>query len=92
MIHTDKYPHRQYLVDEPGPELRRILHFIRHPNRPLRNPEFLNQKSIVLYLNRKGWIARVIHDRSRKSQFVLAQTLLYQAKPFCTGIMDFLPV
>jgi hypothetical protein len=54
LIHPDKYRLRQYLVDEPDAELRRILHLIRHQNRPLRNPEFMDQKSIVLCLNRKG--------------------------------------
>jgi hypothetical protein len=29
---------------------------------------------------------------SGKNQFVPAQTLLHLAKPFCTGIMDFVPV
>jgi hypothetical protein len=62
LINADKYRLRQYLVDEPDPELRRILHLIRHQNRPLRNPELMDQKSIVLYLNRKSWMAQVIHD------------------------------
>jgi hypothetical protein len=62
MIHPDRYPLRQYLVDEPDRELRRILHLIRHQNRPSMNPEFMDNKSIVLYLNRKGWTVRVIRD------------------------------
>jgi hypothetical protein len=62
LIHPDKYCLRQYLVDEPDPEPRRILHLIRTQNRPFRNPECMDQKSIVLYLNRKGWMGRVIHD------------------------------
>jgi hypothetical protein len=28
VIHPDKYCLRQYLVDEPDPELRRILHLV----------------------------------------------------------------
>jgi hypothetical protein len=62
LIHPDKYRLRQYLVDDPDPELRRILHLIRHQSRPFRNAEFMGQKSIVFYLNRKDWMARVIHD------------------------------
>jgi hypothetical protein len=62
MIHTDKYPLRQYLADEPDPELRRILHLIKHQNCPLGIPEFMDQKSIVLDLNRMGWMARVSHN------------------------------
>jgi hypothetical protein len=62
LVHADKYRLRQYLVDKPDPELRRILHLIRHQNRSLRNPGIMGQRSIVLYLNRNGWMARVIHD------------------------------
>jgi hypothetical protein len=62
MTHRDNYPLRQCLVDEPDPDLTHILHLIKHQNRPLRDPEFMDQKSIVLYLNRKGWTAQVIHD------------------------------
>jgi hypothetical protein len=62
MIHTDKYPLRQYLADESDPELRRILHVIKHQNYPFTSPEFMDQKSIVLDFNMKGWMARVIHD------------------------------
>jgi hypothetical protein len=50
MIHPDKYHLRQYLVDEPDPELRRIFHLIRHHNPPWRNPESMDPKSIVFYL------------------------------------------
>jgi hypothetical protein len=28
----------------------------------MRIPAFMDQKALVLYLNRKGWMARVIHD------------------------------
>jgi hypothetical protein len=62
MIPRDKYLLRQYLVDEPDPELRRIRYLIKHRNRPPRHPEFMNQKSIVLYLNRKGGTAPVMHE------------------------------
>jgi hypothetical protein len=61
-IHPDKYRLRQYLVDESDPELGRILHLIGHQDRMFRHFEVMDQKSIVLYLNRKGWMARVIHD------------------------------
>jgi hypothetical protein len=62
MIHSDKYCLRQYLVKEPDLELRRILQVVRHHNRSSRNSEFMDQKSIVLSLNRKSWTARVIQD------------------------------
>jgi hypothetical protein len=62
MIHPHKYPLRQYLVDEPDPELRLNLCLIGYGNRPLSSPDFLNRQSIVLCLNRKGWTARVVHD------------------------------
>jgi hypothetical protein len=39
-----------------------ILHLIKHQNRPLRDPEFMDRQSIVLYLNRKGRTFQVIHD------------------------------
>jgi hypothetical protein len=61
MIHLAKYPIEQHLVDEPDPELRRIFHLIRHQNRPFRKSEFTDHKSIVVYLNRNGWTARVSH-------------------------------
>jgi hypothetical protein len=54
MIPPDKYSLRQYLVDELDPELRRLLHLIRYQDRPLRNPESMDRKSNVPYLNRKG--------------------------------------
>jgi hypothetical protein len=28
----------------------------------LRNPEFMDEKSIVLHFNKKGWVTRVIHN------------------------------
>jgi hypothetical protein len=62
LIHPDKYLLRQYLVDESDPELRRILHLMRHQNRAFRDSEDIDRKSIGLYLNRKGWTTRVIHD------------------------------
>jgi hypothetical protein len=62
LIHPDKYHLREYLVDKPNPELRRIFRLIRLQNRLSKNPEFMDPRSIVLYLNRKGWMARVIHD------------------------------
>jgi hypothetical protein len=34
---------------------------IRHKNRAFGDPELMDQKSIVLSLNRNGWTARVIH-------------------------------
>jgi hypothetical protein len=60
--HHDRYSFRQYLVDEPDPDLRRILHLTTHQNRPSRNSEFIDQKSIVLDLIRKSWTVQVIHD------------------------------
>jgi hypothetical protein len=65
LIHPDKYRFRQYLVDAPDPELRRILHHTRLQDHPLRNREFMNEKPTVFYLNRKGWMAQVIHDDLR---------------------------
>jgi hypothetical protein len=62
MIHLDKYHFRQYLVDEPDPELKRVLHLTRRQNHPFRHPEVIDHKTTVLYLNRKGGMARVIHD------------------------------
>jgi hypothetical protein len=62
MTDPDKYPLRQQLVDQPDPKLRRTLYLIRNQNRASRNPAFMDQESIVLYLPRKGWTARVIHD------------------------------
>jgi hypothetical protein len=62
LIHPDKYRLRQYLFDEPDPELRRIFHLIRLQHRTSNGFKGMDQKSIVLYLNRKGWMARVIHD------------------------------
>jgi hypothetical protein len=53
---------RPYLVDKPDPELRPILHFIRHQHRTFRSTRFMDQISIVLYRNRKGWTAQVIDD------------------------------
>jgi hypothetical protein len=62
--HPDKYRLIQYFVNEPYLELRGILHLIRYQNRPSRNTEFVDQKSIVLYLNRKGGTVQDIqHDR-----------------------------
>jgi hypothetical protein len=61
-IHLDKYRLRQYLVDKPDPELRRILHLVRHYNRQFRDSEGMDEKSIAFYLNRKGWTARLIPD------------------------------
>jgi hypothetical protein len=60
--HPDKCPLRGYLVDKPDPELRPILHFVRHHNLMVRSPQFMDQRSIVLYLNRKGRETQVIHD------------------------------
>jgi hypothetical protein len=60
--HLDKYPHRQYLMDKLDPELRPILHFIRYQNRTLRSPGFMDQRSIVLYHNRRGLTAQVIRN------------------------------
>jgi hypothetical protein len=62
LINRDKYHLRHYLVDDRDPELRRILHLIRHQHRTFRAFESVDQKSIALYLNRKGWTARAIHD------------------------------
>jgi hypothetical protein len=62
MIHPDKYTLRQYLVDKPDAEMKRILHIIRHQNHQLGNPTFRDQRSIVFYRNRQGWTAWVIHD------------------------------
>jgi hypothetical protein len=61
LINPDQYPLRQYLADEPHAKLRRIVFLIRRQNCPLRNPEFMYRKSIVLYLDRNGWTAQVIH-------------------------------
>jgi hypothetical protein len=62
LIHPDKYHLRQYLVDEPNPELRPVLHVFRHQNRPVRDFRAVDHKSSALYLNMKGWLAQVIHD------------------------------
>jgi hypothetical protein len=51
--HIDKYSLGQYLVDKSDPELRSVLHLIRHQNCTFRNPGFMDQRSIVLDLNRK---------------------------------------
>jgi hypothetical protein len=61
MIHADEYPLRTFLADEPGPEPRYILHFIKHQNCPLWNPEFVNE--IDHPLSQQEEIdGRVIHD------------------------------
>jgi hypothetical protein len=60
--YPEQYSLRQYLIDKPDPELRPILHLIRHQNCTSRSPGFMDLRSIVLYLNRKDWIAQVIHD------------------------------
>jgi hypothetical protein len=60
--HPDKSPLRQHLVDRPDPELRPIRHFIREQHHTFRRAGVMNQGSIVLYLNRKGRTAQVIHD------------------------------
>jgi hypothetical protein len=52
--HSDKYPLTQYLVDKPDPELGLVLPFITHQNRMLRSLGFMDQRPIVLNLNRKG--------------------------------------
>jgi hypothetical protein len=57
-----KYRVRQYLVDKPDPELRPVLHLISHQNFTFKSPGFMEERSIVLYLDRKGLIAQVIHD------------------------------
>jgi hypothetical protein len=60
--HPEKYPIRQYYVDKPYPELRPILQFVRHQKCTFRSVGFMDKRSIVLYLNRKGWTAQVMHD------------------------------
>jgi hypothetical protein len=60
--HLDKYSLRQYLVATPDRELKSILDFTRHQKLSLRNPELMDQRSIVIYLNRKGVRTQVIHD------------------------------
>jgi hypothetical protein len=62
LIHPDKYHLRQYLVDTPNPDLRPVFHLIWHQNYTLRSPGFMDQRLIVPYLKRKGWMARLIHD------------------------------
>jgi hypothetical protein len=57
-----KYSFRQYLVDVPDPELKPVLQVIRHQNCPLRSSGFMDQRSNVLYLNRKSLTAEVTHD------------------------------
>jgi hypothetical protein len=58
--YPDKYSLSQFLVDKPDPELRPVLEFISHQKYTFRSPGFMDQRSIVLYHNRKGLTAQVI--------------------------------
>jgi hypothetical protein len=42
--------------------MRPVLHLIRHQNCSFKSPGFIDQRSIVLYLNRKDLTAQAIHD------------------------------
>jgi hypothetical protein len=59
--HPDKYALGEYLVEKPDPELRPVLHVTRHQNSTGKSPGFMDQRSIVIYLNRKGLTTQVIH-------------------------------
>jgi hypothetical protein len=54
-------PNKVLFVD-PDPELGRILQLIRSHNCSWTTSESMNSKSMVLYLQRKGWTALDIHD------------------------------
>jgi hypothetical protein len=60
--YPEKYSLRKYLVEKPDPELRPVLHLIRYRNWRLRSPRFMDQRSILHFLNRKGLIAQLIHE------------------------------
>jgi hypothetical protein len=59
---TDKCLFKQYRVDDRDLEMWCILDLTRGENCPFRTSESMHPKSIVLYLRRKGWTAREIHN------------------------------
>jgi hypothetical protein len=60
--HPDKYSLRQYLADQPDPELGCIQHFARGHHRSFKTSESMNPKSIVFSAHRNGWMARATTD------------------------------